>query len=274
MGDAGIGESKRDLPKGAERAAVTAPSDDDPGKTRKAEDVVAEATGAAGRGASKALASQQLAAILGKLALRMAGDFRAVISVVFAAALAPASIARIEAATQAGKGYHQAAMKLRGYDTTDAGSLQRPHTRAWNDFARALLASAAECSRVREIPASCQKKQVTQYDLMDMATDAKHICVLRPAGQRAGDDDQDDPEELQALLLRIEQTERVVQELESGAQAEPAEDLPSTPRRTSKAPGVRKTIGKAKTPQRGGSTPQSPAKAGATPAAPPPRAPR
>eukprot|EP00959_Pyramimonas_sp_CCMP1952_P135215 2829375-Pyramimonas_sp.AAC.1 len=72
-----------------------------------------EAKGRAGKGANKAQVAAALVAILGKLVLSMAGDLRAVISVVFVAALAPVELPRVDAAIKADKDYHAAAMKLR-----------------------------------------------------------------------------------------------------------------------------------------------------------------
>eukprot|EP00959_Pyramimonas_sp_CCMP1952_P005879 123153-Pyramimonas_sp.AAC.1 len=74
----------------------------------------------------------------------MAGDLRAVISVVFVTALVPTAIPYTEAAIKAGKDYHAAAMKLREEskedDKVDTARLDSPHLYVWKDFIRALLA--------------------------------------------------------------------------------------------------------------------------------------
>eukprot|EP00959_Pyramimonas_sp_CCMP1952_P376621 7888452-Pyramimonas_sp.AAC.1 len=78
----------------------------------------------------------------------MAGDLRSVISVVFVAAIMPLAVPCIEAAIQAGKNYHKAAMELKGKAKEDEGvdtaALGSPHLHVWKGFTRALLASAEE----------------------------------------------------------------------------------------------------------------------------------
>ncbi|CAK0822884.1 unnamed protein product, partial [Prorocentrum cordatum] len=107
-------------------------------------------------------------------------------SVVFVTALVPATIACIEAALEAGKDCHTAAMRLRGehsndesVDTAKPGS---PHLHVWKDSVRALLGSTEE-GKAREILTDYWRNHIMQYELQDMAADVKYFRVRVPQGK-------------------------------------------------------------------------------------------
>ncbi|CAK0818331.1 unnamed protein product [Prorocentrum cordatum] len=183
MKQAGIADPKWALPKGKRGAEDEAGSVQ---KLQKAEDIVEEAKGKAGKGANRAQVVAALVAILGKLVLSMAGDLRAVISVVFVTALVPTTFPCIEAAIKAGKDYHTAAMKLREEskedDKVDTAKLGSPHLHVWKDFIRALLASTEE-GKPRDILTYYWRNHIMRYELVDAAAEVKYFRVRTPQGK-------------------------------------------------------------------------------------------
>ncbi|CAK0795990.1 unnamed protein product [Prorocentrum cordatum] len=157
-------------------------------KKQKAEELLAQARGQAGKGATKSQVLQQIVLILAKLVLSMAGDLRSVISVVLVTAIIPSAAPCIEAAIQAGKNYHKAAMdpkeKAKEDEGVDTAALGSPHLHVWKDFIRALLASTEE-GQARTALGTYWTKNVMKYELKDAAAEIKYFRVRVPQGKEA-----------------------------------------------------------------------------------------